>query len=128
MTSNIPSGGDVVGCKWARPAKQRHPPVQYVLMNHLNEEKTFSNVTKNLVTNYINQMQAKLALRDMRKICRGFVLIIADSAADIERLVSEANLSELAKDHTISKSWSVQKKITIFGREDASVEVLKAHN
>lgn len=61
-------------------------PVKHVLMNHPNYETISFDNTRKLVVNRIDSVTIKMALRDMRNILCGGVLIIADNVTDLEKL------------------------------------------
>lgn len=103
MIPKNPSGGAEVGAKPARLPERRPPTDRHVLIIQPIVETISTDVTQKLVGSEIDPMKDKLALRCMRKISCGSVLIIEDGAADHERLEAEANRSELAKDHMLSK-------------------------
>lgn len=72
--------------KKASMAVNQIPPIQHVYMILQNKETSSFDDTSELVANQIDPMEYKLALRGVRKISRGGVLIIADNTADLQRI------------------------------------------
>lgn len=78
-----------------------------------NNNTVSSDDTLKSVAGMIDPMKAKLALREMRGTSEGGMLIFANSTADLERLVTEVNRSDLAKDHSVTRRRNPE--IVIFG-------------
>lgn len=128
-----PNRSGDVAAKRAGPTKPRIVRDRHALLILPKDETVDSDVTHNLVTSQIDPMKAKVALRGMRKISKGGVLIFADSAADLERLRAEVEKAKLAKDHMVSVSGRRNPEIVVFGvgsdiTGDEIVEALKSQN
>lgn len=98
-----------------------------------NDNTATSNDTRNLVANTIDLMKAELALRGMRNTSNRGVVIFADSAADLERLVAEVDQSDLVKNHSASKPVRGHPQIVDFGvgtdsTGDKIIQVLEYQN
>lgn len=90
-------GGNVQCAKRAGSATPHLLRDWHVLMIHPNDDTISLDVTLNLLAIKIETIKSKLALRGLRPISRGGVLVTADSTADLDREVAEEERSDLAK-------------------------------
>lgn len=104
-------GSDTVGTKRAGSGVLRLTWHQHVLKILTNDDTISSDAPLKLVASKIDPMKAQLVLREIQCTTEGRVLIFADSIAYLQRLVIEADRSDLEKDPSVLKLGSAIQRL-----------------
>lgn len=99
----------------------RHIPGRHVLQILPKDDTVSSDITQDLVISQIDPMNAEVALRGVRKTPKGSMLVFTSSTVELEKVRTEVEKVELAKNYLISVSGRRNPEIVMFGSERISL-------